>query len=99
MTERNPIDIFYEPKSIAIIGAKNRASGFGARLPRFVLDIGVPSEWPSARASSLMDPPDWMKNVKRFFGPNAPPMTTPRRPPGRWRPSANTGKPRKAQWT
>ena len=44
MSERNPIDIFYEPKSIAIIGAKNRASGFGAKLPRFLLDIGVASE-------------------------------------------------------
>jgi acyl-CoA synthetase (NDP forming) len=44
VSERNPIDIFYEPNSIAIIGAKNRASGFGARLPRFLLDLGVASE-------------------------------------------------------
>ena len=44
MSERNPIDTFYEPTSIAIIGAKNRASGFGARLPGFLLDIGVASE-------------------------------------------------------
>ena len=44
MSERNPIDIFYEPKNVAIIGAKNRASGFGAKLPRFLLDIGVASE-------------------------------------------------------
>jgi acyl-CoA synthetase (NDP forming) len=26
---------------------------------------------------SLMGHPDWMRNVKRFFGPNAPVMTTP----------------------
>lgn len=26
---------------------------------------------------SLMGHPDWVKNVKRFFGPNAPVMTTP----------------------
>jgi acyl-CoA synthetase (NDP forming) len=44
MSQRNAIDIFYEPKSIAIIGAKNRASGFGAKLPGFLLDIGVASE-------------------------------------------------------
>ena len=44
VSDRNPIDIFYEPKNIAIIGAKNRASGFGARLPRFLLDIGVAPE-------------------------------------------------------
>jgi acyl-CoA synthetase (NDP forming) len=44
VSKRNPIDIFYEPKSIAIIGAKNRASGFGAKLPRFLLDTGVASE-------------------------------------------------------
>jgi acyl-CoA synthetase (NDP forming) len=44
VSERNPIDIFYEPKSVAIIGAKNRAFGFGAGLPRFLLDIGVAPE-------------------------------------------------------
>jgi acyl-CoA synthetase (NDP forming) len=26
---------------------------------------------------SLMGHPDWIKNVRRFFGPNAPVMTTP----------------------
>jgi acetyltransferase len=44
VSDRNPIDILYQPKSVAIIGAKNRAFGFGARLPRFLLDIGVPPE-------------------------------------------------------
>jgi len=44
MSERNPIHMFYEPKSIAIIGATNRTSGFGAQLPRFLLDIGVAAE-------------------------------------------------------
>jgi acyl-CoA synthetase (NDP forming) len=44
MSERNPIDVLYQPKSIAIIGAKNRAFGFGASLPRFLLDIGVAPE-------------------------------------------------------
>jgi len=44
VSQRNPIDIFYKPKSIAIIGAKNRAFGFGAKLPRFLLDLGVESE-------------------------------------------------------
>jgi acetyltransferase len=44
MSERNPIDIFYDPENIAIIGAKKRAFGFGAQLPRFLLDIGVASE-------------------------------------------------------
>jgi acyl-CoA synthetase (NDP forming) len=44
MGERSPIDAFYEPKSIAIIGAKNRASGFGATLPSFLLEIGVARE-------------------------------------------------------
>lgn len=41
---RNPIDLLYEPTNIAIIGAKKRAFGFGAGLPRFLLDIGVASE-------------------------------------------------------
>jgi acyl-CoA synthetase (NDP forming) len=44
MSERNPIDIFYEPKNIAIIGAKKRAFGFGAQLPRFLLETGIASE-------------------------------------------------------
>jgi acyl-CoA synthetase (NDP forming) len=44
MSDRNPIDIFYEPTNIAIIGAKKRAFGFGAKLPRFLLDIGVAAE-------------------------------------------------------
>jgi acyl-CoA synthetase (NDP forming) len=44
MSERNPIDNFYEPKNIAIIGANKRAFGFGAQLPRFLLDMGVASE-------------------------------------------------------
>jgi len=41
MSERDPIDVLYQPRSIAIIGAKKRAFGFGASLPRFLLDIGV----------------------------------------------------------
>jgi acyl-CoA synthetase (NDP forming) len=41
MSERNPIDVLYQPRSIAVIGAKNRAFGFGASLPRFLLDIGI----------------------------------------------------------
>jgi len=41
MSERDPIDLLYQPRSIAIIGAKKRAFGFGAGLPRFLLDIGV----------------------------------------------------------
>ena len=44
MSKRNPIDVLYQPKSIAIIGAKKRAFGFGASLPRFLLDIGVAPE-------------------------------------------------------
>ena len=44
MSERDPIDLLYQPKSIAIIGAKKRAFGFGASLPRFLLDIGVAPE-------------------------------------------------------
>ena len=44
MSERNPIDVLYQPQSIAIIGAKKRAFGFGASLPRFLLDIGVARE-------------------------------------------------------
>ncbi|MDB4433346.1 CoA-binding protein [bacterium] len=44
MSERSAIDVFYRPKSVAIIGAKNRASGFGARLPRFLLELGVAAE-------------------------------------------------------
>lgn len=44
MTQRNPIDALYQPKSIAIIGAKKRAFGFGASLPRFLLEIGVAPE-------------------------------------------------------
>jgi acyl-CoA synthetase (NDP forming) len=44
MSERNPIDVFYEPRNIAIIGASKRASGFGAGLPRFLLDTGVASD-------------------------------------------------------
>jgi acyl-CoA synthetase (NDP forming) len=44
MSDGNPIDIFYQPRSIAIIGAKKRAFGFGAKLPRFLLDIGVAPE-------------------------------------------------------
>jgi acyl-CoA synthetase (NDP forming) len=44
MSERNPFDVLYQPTNIAIIGAKKREFGFGARLPRFLLDIGVASE-------------------------------------------------------
>ncbi len=44
MSERNPIDALYQPKSIAIIGAKKRAFGFGASLPRFLLEIGFSPE-------------------------------------------------------
>jgi acyl-CoA synthetase (NDP forming) len=44
MSQRNPIDLFYKPENVAIIGAKNRASGFGAQLPRFLLDTGLASE-------------------------------------------------------
>ncbi len=36
--------MLYEPRNIAIIGAKKRAFSFGAGLPRFLLDIGVASE-------------------------------------------------------
>ena len=44
MSERNPIDVLYQPESIAIIGAKKRAFGFGASLPRFLLEIGFSPE-------------------------------------------------------
>ena len=44
MSAKNPIDVLYEPQSIAIIGAKKRAFSFGAGLPRFLLDIGVAPE-------------------------------------------------------
>jgi acyl-CoA synthetase (NDP forming) len=36
--------VFYQPKSVAIIGAKKRAFGFGASLPRFLLEIGFAPE-------------------------------------------------------
>jgi len=44
VSQRNPIDVLYQPKNIAIIGAKKRAFGFGAGLPGFLLDIGVAPE-------------------------------------------------------
>jgi acyl-CoA synthetase (NDP forming) len=44
VSKRGPIDVLYEPEHIAIIGAKNREFGFGARLPRFLLEIGIASE-------------------------------------------------------
>jgi acyl-CoA synthetase (NDP forming) len=44
MGERSAIDVLYQPRHIAIIGAKKREFGFGARLPRFLLDIGVEPE-------------------------------------------------------
>ena len=44
MSERSPIDVLFQPTNIAIIGAKKRDFGFGARLPRFLLDIGIPPE-------------------------------------------------------
>jgi len=44
MSGRNPIDVLYEPQNIAIIGAKKRAFGFGAGLPRFLLETGVAPE-------------------------------------------------------
>jgi acetyltransferase len=44
VSERDPIDVLYQPEHIAIIGAKKRAFGFGASLPRFLLDIGVAPE-------------------------------------------------------
>jgi acyl-CoA synthetase (NDP forming) len=44
MSERDPIEVLYQPRSIAVIGAKKRAFGFGAGLPRFLLEIGVSRE-------------------------------------------------------
>jgi acetyltransferase len=44
MKSVNPIDIFFSPTHVALIGAKKRAFGFGSNLPRFLLDLGLPPE-------------------------------------------------------
>jgi acetyltransferase len=44
MKSKDLIDIFFNPTHVALIGAKNRAFGFGSNLPRFLLDLGLPPE-------------------------------------------------------